>query len=295
MPFPGVAVEEETPEEVRLRLAMNREGWPSNSRSRSRLVGLFWRWRQRASLPETGRVFSTSPACRPPVSSRRPIRGSRERFFQAEGFAYANCMGVPLLAGDPRGHDGHVLALGFPLSVNYRDLFFHTDTETRRITAGIGEGISRPAATPAEEKAEDAPATPPKRGLPMDPARARSPSRLPAAAPLASLPYRAGVVPAAPARLGVEGQYRNLAGEWMKSTGLSSTIPKFARCLIRWQCTLGVSEGRGALHRWQRLPDELRALHSRSWPGYRGHPPLWERRVATALYRCWIRYREEWI
>jgi hypothetical protein len=298
VPLPGVVVEEETPEEARLRLAMNREGLAIELTLSLRTGRPFLEVEATCVSARDWQgliYFSCLPAPGFTPTAYPWIAG---KTLQAEGFAYANCMGVPLLTGDPRGHDGHVLALGFPLSVNYRDLFFHADTQTRRMVAGIGEGISRPAAPPPDDEPDEAPAPAPKRGLFKWIRREREPEPPPPLPPLSlSIPYRAGVAYRLPLHVwALTGQYRNLAGEWIKGTGFVFDNPEIRSVPESLAMTLAFLKDGAPFIDGKGYPMRCARYTRAPGQGIGGHIHLYgNAALAAALYRCWIRYREEWM
>ncbi|MBI3947762.1 MAG: hypothetical protein HY321_17715 [Armatimonadetes bacterium] len=210
------------------------------------------------------------------------------------GFAHANAMGVPLLMGDPRRADDHVLALGFPLSECYRDLFFHYDPETRRVSAGCGEGRSRPGfVRPAGEAAADE-----RRGWRRLLGRAEPPE---AAAPpegsRLSIPYRAGRTYRLPVQIwAVVGRYRNLAGEWMKATGFTFDYPTIRPPEEALAMTLEFLERGAPFIAGKGYPIRARRYERAPGSGDGGALHLYgNMALACALYRCWVRFRQDWM
>ncbi|HEX2999197.1 MAG TPA: hypothetical protein VHR86_03050 [Armatimonadota bacterium] len=212
------------------------------------------------------------------------------------GFVYGRCMGAPLLLGDPRGFEGHSLAAGFPLSTDYRDLFFHYDPSQCRITAGIGaDGVPAPAAPP-EPAAEE---TEEPHGLLrwlLAPAESEETEETEPSLDLC-VSYRAGVHYHLPLQLwALTGEHRHFVGEWLKRSNFSFDNPQVRPVEESLQMTLQFLKEGAPFLEGAGYPLRSRRDAREPGQGIGGYLHLYgNAALATALYRCWQRFGESWM
>ncbi|MDH7568060.1 MAG: hypothetical protein QHJ73_00555 [Armatimonadota bacterium] len=211
------------------------------------------------------------------------------------GVARAECMGAPLLFGDPRALERHVLALGFPLSVPYRDLLFHYDARTRQLSAGHGGERQDQAgsASAAEEKRH-------RRSLlgwlfVSGPEEADRDEEEEAWEPKAF--YRGGRTYHLPVHLwALVGEYRNLANEWIRGNSFTFDKLEIRSPADALQLTLRYLREGAPFFPKEGYPmrGKVDAVAPGSGDGACIHL-YGSAALATALYACWMRFKEEWM
>ncbi len=219
------------------------------------------------------------------------------------GYAYADSMGVPLLMGDPRGLNGHILAVGAPLAAEYRSLLLHYHPDDRRVSAGIGDALGRPAVPEVESPAAPVAQPEESRGLLARLFR-RRPEAVPEpepASPASTLSvqvaYAAGKEYRLPLQVwGLTGEYRNLASEWMKGNGFAFAKegPRSMEDSLRM--TLAFLKEGAPFIAGKGYPMRASRLERVPGQGTGGLLHLYgNAALAYALYACWAHFREDWM